>query len=91
MIEVQVFDGILRCLFTDMVMLDWSDIAELSTAKLATYTVLGVLRFDFWKISAIGNCTNSPKSKVTASGIVQMVVFDIIKKLKLNFSSICLG
>ena len=37
MIEIQVFDGILRCLCTDMVMLDWSDIAELSTAKLATF------------------------------------------------------
>ena len=58
MIEIQVFDGILRCLFTDMVMLDWSDIAELSTAKLATSTVLEVLKFDFWKISAIENCIN---------------------------------
>ena len=64
MIEIQVFDGILRCLFTDMVMLDWSDInfAELSTAKLATLI--------------FGNCTNSPKLKVTAFDTVQMAVFD---------------
>ena len=47
MIEIQVFDGIFSCLFSDMDMVDWSDIAELSTAKLATSTVLEVLKFDF--------------------------------------------